>query len=119
MTDQPVVDPSALAVLSETTGDDPEFLAELIDTFLTDAVDLLNTIDAASASGNAEELQRAAHSLKSNSATFGAMTLAALSKHLEEVGKAGNFDDVGQLPEQARREFARVEAILRETRATL
>ena len=41
------------------------------------------------ADANVEEFRRAAHSLKSNSANLGAMTLAALAKELEMMGKAG------------------------------
>jgi HPt (histidine-containing phosphotransfer) domain-containing protein len=119
VTDQPVIDPSALAALSETTGDDPEFLAELIDTYLNDAVELLDTIEAASASGDAAELRRAAHSLKSNSATFGATTLTSLARNLEDLGKAEQVDGATALLREAREEFARVERGLRETRATL
>jgi histidine phosphotransfer protein HptB len=119
VTDSPVIDPSALAALSETTGDDPEFLAELIDTYLTDAVELLDTIEAASASRDAAELRRAAHSLKSNSATFGATTLTSLARSLEELGKAEQLDGSSGLLGETREEFARVERSLRETRATL
>jgi HPt (histidine-containing phosphotransfer) domain-containing protein len=119
VTDQPVIESTALAALSETTGDDPEFLAELIDTYLTDAAELLDTIEAASASGDAAELRRAAHSLKSNSATFGAMTLTSLAQSLEELGKAEHLDGTSTLLREAREEFARVERSLRETRASL
>jgi HPt (histidine-containing phosphotransfer) domain-containing protein len=119
VTNQEVIDPSALATLAETTGDDPEFLAELIDTYLTDAVDLLDKSEAASAAGDAAELRRAAHSLKSNSATFGAIALTALAKNLEELGKAGELDETSSLIAQAREEFAHVERSLRETQATL
>jgi HPt (histidine-containing phosphotransfer) domain-containing protein len=119
VTNQDVIDPSALATLSETTGDDPEFLAELIDTYLTDAVDLLDASEAASAAGDAAELRRAAHSLKSNSATFGATTLTSLARSLEELGKAEQLDETSSLVVQAREEFARVERSLRETQATL
>jgi HPt (histidine-containing phosphotransfer) domain-containing protein len=73
------VDRSTLAELVATTGDEPAFLAELIDTYLDDAPSLL----AAMRSGGTEELRRAAHTLKSNSATFGARRLAELCRRLE------------------------------------
>jgi histidine phosphotransfer protein HptB len=117
VTDPPVIDPAALAALSETTGGDPEFLAELIDTFLTDGVDLLAAMDAAAAVGDAAELRRAAHSLKSNGATFGATALTALARRLEELGKAADFAAVGPLLAEARQEFVRVERSLSAARA--
>jgi HPt (histidine-containing phosphotransfer) domain-containing protein len=119
VTDQAVIDQSAFAALSETTGDDPEFLAELIDTYLSDAVDLLSTIESASTAGDAAELRRAAHSLKSNSATFGATALSTLARSLENLGKTENLDEAGALLVEVRAEFARVEQSLREKRATL
>jgi HPt (histidine-containing phosphotransfer) domain-containing protein len=119
LSDAPVIDPSAFDALSESTGGDPEFLAELIDMFLTDGVDLLSAMDTASASGDAAELRRAAHSLKSNGATFGATTLTALARQLEELGKAAELDAVGPLIAEARQEFGRVERSLTATRAAL
>jgi HPt (histidine-containing phosphotransfer) domain-containing protein len=119
VTDPPVIDPAAFDALSETTGGDPEFLAELIDTFLTDGVDLLATLDAALAAGDAVALRRAAHSLKSNGATFGATALSALAQRLEELGKATELAGAGTLIAQARQEFGRVERSLSATRAAL
>ena len=119
MTDAPAIDPSALDTLSETTGGDSAFLAELIDVFLADTVDLLAAIDAASVAGDAPELRRAAHSLKSNAATFGATALTTVARQLEELGKAADLDAVGALLAEARREFARVERSLSATRAAL
>jgi two-component system, sensor histidine kinase and response regulator len=113
------IDQTALDALSETTGDDPEFLAELIDTYLADAVTLLATIETASNSGDAGELRRAAHSLKSNSATFGATALTKLARNLEELGKANNVAGASLPLAEARDEFARVERSLREIRGTL
>jgi HPt (histidine-containing phosphotransfer) domain-containing protein len=113
------IDPSALEVLSETTGGDPEFLAELIDTYLSDAVEQFAAMDAAFAAGDAAALRRAAHSLKSNSATFGATALTALARQLEELGKAAELDAAGTLLAEARQEFARVERGLSATRAAL
>jgi HPt (histidine-containing phosphotransfer) domain-containing protein len=48
-----------------------------------------NALDA----GDCAELQRLAHSLKSNSASMGAYALSALAACLEERCKAGTLDD--------------------------
>ncbi len=50
----------------------------------------------AAQSGDAPALRLAAHSLKSNSADFGAMALNALCKQLEMMGKDNQLD--GALP---------------------
>jgi HPt (histidine-containing phosphotransfer) domain-containing protein len=87
--------------LRQTVGDDEEFLAELVDTFLEDAPQMLADMRRAAESGDAPELRLHAHSLKSNSAEFGAMALSALSKQLEIMGKENQLDGALPLVDQA------------------
>jgi HPt (histidine-containing phosphotransfer) domain-containing protein len=101
------VDDRALAALSQATGDDPAFLAELIDTYLSDAPDLLGAMSAALAAGEAPALRRAAHTLKSNSETFGAHRLADLCRRMEH-----GEDHAETLLAQAENEFNQVRAQL-------
>ncbi len=56
--------------------------------------------------------EQAAHMLKSSSATFGAMRLAALCLELEMMGRAGIFDGVAEKLEQVVTEYERVKAAL-------
>ena len=111
-----VLDEAALANLREMTGDDPAFLAEIIDTYVADAGDLLATMREAVCAGDALELRRAAHSLKSNSATFGATALAALCRELEEHAKSGGVDGAADLLAQVGAAYVEVEAALRAAR---
>ena len=79
--------PIDLAVYSElqaTTG--PEFVVELVDTFLEEAPGMLSELRSARADGNAERFRQAAHSLKSNANIFGAVSLAAQARELELNG---------------------------------
>jgi HPt (histidine-containing phosphotransfer) domain-containing protein len=89
MTSTGAVDRSVLDALLESMGGDQEFLRELLDTFFEDAPQLITAMQAAVAAGDAEELRRAAHSLKSTSATFGAMDLSGQCKVLEMMAKSG------------------------------
>ena len=66
------VDNAVLGELRESVGDDPEFLAELVDDFLQDAPIQLESLREAATSGDAARAMRAAHTLKGNSRTFGA-----------------------------------------------
>jgi HPt (histidine-containing phosphotransfer) domain-containing protein len=91
-----VIDRDALASLFETTGNDPAFLAELIDTYLADSVALLESMRQAVSDARADELRRAAHSLKSNSATFGAHALSELCRDLEYRAKDGVLDGAAE-----------------------
>ncbi len=79
--------PIDLAVYSElqaTTG--PEFVVELVDTFLEEAPGMLSELRSARADGNAGRFRQAAHSLKSNANIFGAVSLAAQARELELNG---------------------------------
>jgi HPt (histidine-containing phosphotransfer) domain-containing protein len=82
--DEPVIDKAVYAELQDTAG--VEFVAELVDTFLEEASGMLAELRSARAQNHADRFRRAAHSLKSNSNTFGAMKLGALARDLELKG---------------------------------
>ena len=107
-----ILDPAALESLRETVGGDPEFLIELIDTFLEDAPQLLADMGQAVEQGDAGGLRLAAHSFKSNSADFGAKALATLCKELEMMGKAGALDGAVERVTRAEGEYERVKTAL-------
>src|ERR1051325_5583988 len=101
MTSDEYLDRSAIDNLLASVGGDREFLIELIDTYFEDTVTLFSQMEGALAAGDAPVLQRAAHSLKSNSANFGAMQLAGIAKALEEIGKSGQTEAAYDLLQQA------------------
>jgi HPt (histidine-containing phosphotransfer) domain-containing protein len=79
-----MIDPHTFDELQANAGAD--FVRELVDTFAEEAPRLLAELRSALASGAAERFRRAAHSLKSNSHTFGATRLAAMARALELAG---------------------------------
>jgi HPt (histidine-containing phosphotransfer) domain-containing protein len=86
----PVIDLITFNALKETTGAD--FIGELIDSFVEDTPEQIANIKTAIAAQDAESFRRAAHTVKSNAATFGANELAALARELEMMGRDGNFE---------------------------
>lgn len=86
----PVIDLITFNALKETTGVD--FIGELIDSFVEDTPGQIANIKTAIAAQDAESFRRAAHTVKSNAATFGANELAALARELEMMGRDGNFE---------------------------
>ncbi|HEX2541369.1 MAG TPA: Hpt domain-containing protein [Caldimonas sp.] len=78
------IDAATFAELQATAGAD--FVAELIDTFLEEAPPMIEALRESLAAGQAEGFRRAAHSLKSNAGTFGALTLASMARELELNG---------------------------------
>ena len=116
MSEPDAIDLAALEELLETTGGDPAFLAELIDAYLDDARHLLGAMRAALADGDAAGLRRAAHSLKSNSATFGAHTLVGRCQDLEQRGKSGTLDGASTQLGQVEAEYEKVRRALQAAR---
>jgi HPt (histidine-containing phosphotransfer) domain-containing protein len=86
----PKIDLQTYNTLKESTGED--FIGELVDAFFDDAPSLIAQMRSALAEKNAESFRRAAHSMKSNAATFGAMELSALAKELESLARENNLD---------------------------
>jgi HPt (histidine-containing phosphotransfer) domain-containing protein len=116
MADKPdVLDRAALDALREMTGDDPAFLAELLDAYFSDSRALLAAMARALDDGSAADLGRAAHSLKSNSANVGAQRLAALCRALEEQARVGALEDAAERLEQIEVAYEAAESALRAT----
>ena len=104
----PAIDLPAFAGLKDATG--AQFVTELVDAFLQEAPVMLAELRQAQASGAADTFRRAAHSIKSNGLTFGALRLGALARELELGGprpEAGTLDALEA-------EYHRVAAALRE-----
>jgi HPt (histidine-containing phosphotransfer) domain-containing protein len=114
-----VIDSAAYEELFASTGGDPGFIRELIDTYLADAPDLFAQMRSALAAGDAETFRRAAHSLKSNSASLGALALSAQAKELEMMGKAGTLEGAAAKIAAADVGYARVKVALEQKRAAL
>jgi len=88
-----VIDMNAFENLKQMAGAD--FIGELINTFLDDAPQLMKQLHSSLNSNDAESFRRAAHSLKSNAASFGANHLSALAKELEMLGRENKLNEVG------------------------
>jgi histidine phosphotransfer protein HptB len=106
------LDHAALDTLMEMVGNDPSFLAEMIDTFLEDAPGLIADMQTAATSADVDSLRRAAHTLKSNSLTFGAVRLGDLSREIEERAARSQIGDIGELIKLVVEEYPAVAAAL-------
>ena len=109
---QATIDGATFDELKQTAG--AEFVRDLVDTFLAEAPAMLDDLHSALAAKDAERFRRAAHSLKSNSNTFGAVTLAALARKLELDGLAPVLAANGAPLDALGAEYARVAAALAE-----
>jgi HPt (histidine-containing phosphotransfer) domain-containing protein len=87
-----VLDERILAELTASTGDDIGFVRELIETYLADTPTQFVAMTVAVEAEDAAALVRPAHTLKSSSATVGAMRLSSLARDLEMAGRGGSLD---------------------------
>jgi HPt (histidine-containing phosphotransfer) domain-containing protein len=79
-----VIDLNILSDLKDAAG--AEFVDELIGTFFEEAPTLLSGLRSAQVAGDAARWRRAAHTLKTNAQTFGAMALGDHARALEMAG---------------------------------
>jgi PAS domain S-box-containing protein len=107
-----LLDPAALERLRGAAGEDAGFLREMFETFLADAPGMLAEMRQSLEQGDAATLRRTAHSLKSNSADFGAKTLADLCREVEMMGKTGALDGASEKLASVEVEWAQVRVAL-------
>jgi CheY-like chemotaxis protein/HPt (histidine-containing phosphotransfer) domain-containing protein len=115
-----VLDPGALKQLRATLGKQADgMLPGLIERFYQDVDRLLGEARQALEQGQADDLHRAAHTLKSTSATFGAVVLSAVARELEYLARDGVLEGAAGLIARAEAEFARAKAALETMREEL
>jgi HPt (histidine-containing phosphotransfer) domain-containing protein len=116
----PISEAEYQALVEMVGPDSPEVMVDLIDTYLDESLGLVRTIQEGASSGNLNSMLRPAHSLKSSSASIGAMRLskycADLEAHLR--GSLPNLDVGGQVL-LIDNEFGRVQASLNEKKTAL
>jgi CheY-like chemotaxis protein/HPt (histidine-containing phosphotransfer) domain-containing protein len=112
-----VLQPAALERLMESIrDDDPGLLPALVDTFLGEVPGVVETARRGLQQEQADEVRRAAHTLKSNGATFGATNLSELSRQLEVLAGLGDMDGAATLIAQIEAEYERVRIALEAVR---
>ncbi len=108
-----VLDPSALARLRilEKPGE-PSIVEQICSVFLEKSADYIENMKNAWEDGDMESLFRHAHSLKSSSASLGAMVLSEKCRELETQARAG-------IPEDGERLISEIEKACVQARKAL
>lgn len=75
----------------------PDALATILSLYVTDSHNLVTTLRHGMANGNSLVVQHAAHSLRSRSATLGAVSLSKLCRQFEELSRQGHLEDAEPL----------------------
>ncbi len=86
-----MIDESVIAMLKASLSDDGTVIRQLIDLYTKDSPQQLADAAAALAKGDMAAMARAAHSLKSTSASMGATTVSGLARELEDLAKRSDL----------------------------
>jgi histidine phosphotransfer protein HptB len=107
-----VIDTAAFQELKELMGAD--FLGELIDTYCQETGEMIENLHQALAAGDSLLCGQIGHSLKSSSASLGALGFSQQARELEMLGKAGDLAGAGASIKGLAAEFAAVKRCLEE-----
>jgi CheY-like chemotaxis protein len=111
------LDPASLERLKKMLGSKAAaMLPSLIDSFFKDGAKLQASAQQAIEQGNAPELRRAAHTLKSNARNFGALKLGELCQELENRAKEEKLQGAAELLTEIGTEYTRACAALEDVR---
>jgi len=84
------------ALALERVGGDHDLLREIAGLFLEDYPSLITKIQQAVADGDANNLERAAHSLKGSIANFGSDAAYQAAFDLEQIGRNKNLEHAAE-----------------------
>jgi two-component system, sensor histidine kinase and response regulator len=113
--EHPLLQPEALVRLHRLGGN--RLVGEMIALFLTHGPEKVAALQAGAAAGNAPQVERAAHSLRSSAGNLGARRLQQTAATLETAAAEGVVDV--DLAERLVREFEASAAALRAAREEL
>ena len=99
------VNESTVEELKEIVGD---ALDEIIDAYVTDGKELIETMGSALSAQDFARLQAISHQLKASSANVGALGISELMKKIEAFARDGNLEGITPLFSSAESEFSRV-----------
>jgi signal transduction histidine kinase/DNA-binding response OmpR family regulator len=102
---EPALDRTQMESMRAALGEDFE---DLITTYLQGVEEMLEVIPRAWEDSDLKELERQAHSIKSSSASVGAMVLSRLARNMEDQARAQELTGVDEQVEAMEREFQRV-----------
>ncbi|NJD58865.1 MAG: hypothetical protein C3F13_00025 [Anaerolineales bacterium] len=114
MQEQAIIDMPTYNQLKDLMGAD--FIIELIDTYNIETAALIEQLGQALTQGETTSFGRHAHSIKSSSASLGALAFSQQARELEMMGKANDLTGAAPKVEQLAADFVQVKRCLEELR---
>lgn len=112
MENQGIIDRNTFDELKELMGAD--FIPEIIDVYTQETGHLIEKLQQALAAQDADTFGRSAHSIKSSSASLGALEFSQQARELEMLGKAGDLLEAAPKLERLVTDFLMVKRCLEE-----
>ncbi len=108
------LDEQTIAELKNMIGEEdfPIVFQDLLESYLEDSPKLLKNLQNARQNKNLSEITMNAHSLKSSSASLGALHLSDLCLQLEKESESGNFQEAVKLIDSVINEYEKVKEII-------
>jgi len=103
--DEPSLDMNALSVLKEATE---EMFPEIIEVFLEDTPNRLNSLSDASTNNDVIAMKEVSHCLKGSSGNVGAVKLSKICEEIETLSKSGSVANQEELIQYALHEFEHI-----------
>jgi HPt (histidine-containing phosphotransfer) domain-containing protein len=107
--DNPILDRAAISRLDRLGGAD--FVRQMVELYLQHGPERIRALEKGVRDGDAAQIERAAHSLKSSAGNFGAVRLELAALWLESTSCEGTVDAAAA--ERVREEYAAAEVALR------
>jgi HPt (histidine-containing phosphotransfer) domain-containing protein len=111
---QLVIDPITYRQLKEQMGAD--FVRELVEAYCHETGRLIEQLYQALAAHDSAAFARLAHSIKSSSASLGALNLSQQARQLELTGQTNDLSEAGPQLERLSSGFLKVKRCLEELR---
>ena len=107
-TSLPTLSGGVLDDLRELVDEDtPDFLTELLETFLSDAERHMSEMESGLLEAGLQTISAASHTLKSSAANLGADQLSEWCRVIEARARAGDAEGLEELVGHARQELTR------------
>lgn len=103
MSENNVIDSKTIGSIKELMGESFGFL---ITTFIDDTGRLIHSLFELQQQNDLKTFTRNAHSIKSSSASVGALQLSSIAADLESLGQSGDISSASALIEQLKTAFA-------------
>jgi PAS domain S-box-containing protein len=104
--------PVNLERLLEITGHDAEMFHQIVHDYLEQAGEILSALVLAIEDRDATELRELAHKLCGSSDACGMQAIVPPLRRLEQLGRAGHFDEAAELSQSAIRQLNRIRLFL-------